>query len=64
MAAEWTADDFADPPLDVLTENGRATVSRAVWDRDTDVLADLQRKADEWRNLHPDGDLDAEGDES
>ncbi|OAH41633.1 hypothetical protein AYJ66_06475 [Dietzia cinnamea] len=55
MNADYlTADDFADPPVDVLTENGRATVSRAVWDRDTDVLADLQRKADEWRNLHPD----------
>lgn len=59
-ADDLTADDFADPPVDVLTENGRATVSRAVWDRDTDVLADLQREADTFRNLHPDADLDAE----
>ena len=58
-ADDLTADMAADAPMDVLTEHGRATVSRAVWDRDTDVLADLQRKADEWRNLHP--DLEDEG---
>ena len=59
-ADDLTADMAADPPRDVLTENGRATISRALWEDDTSVLADLQREADTWHNLHPDADLEDE----
>ncbi|MBB1020015.1 hypothetical protein G6030_01640 [Dietzia sp. E1] len=52
MDADWNADMAADPPRVVLTENGRATVSRALWE-ESDVLGDLQREADSHRNLHP-----------
>lgn len=56
MDADWNADMAADPPMDVLTEHGRATVSRAIWEGGGDLLADLRREADTHRNLYPEGD--------
>ena len=58
MDADWNADDALPPGFTVEGSNGPAVV-RAFWE-DSDVLADLQREADTWHNLHPDADLEDE----
>ncbi|HIW68884.1 MAG TPA: hypothetical protein H9878_12310 [Candidatus Dietzia merdigallinarum] len=53
--AELTADAFADPPVTTDGPDGPVTVSRAVWEDSPGLLADLQREADTFRNLYPEG---------
>ena len=51
-ADDLTADMAADPPMDVLTENGAGRVSGALWEPWS--LREGQDEVDTWRNLHPD----------
>ncbi|WP_188065012.1 hypothetical protein [Dietzia sp. ANT_WB102] len=56
MAADWNADDAADAPVGVLTENGAGRVSGALWEPWS--LREIEDEAASWRNLHPDHEVD------
>ncbi|MCT1639739.1 hypothetical protein [Dietzia cinnamea] len=55
MDADWNADDALPPGFTVEGPTGPAVV-RAFWEKAS--LADLQREADEWRNVNSDADLE------
>lgn len=54
MMSEYTASDAADRPVTTDGPDGPRTITGAVW-ATTDVLLDLQREADTFRNLYPEG---------